>query len=182
MQNQNSQERGRSFSSAVKFRVFCVCIGIARCDEIKSHHSHPHSQNLHCLVLWLDLHHVYDVICARLTLLWALFCFVGRQGADTCAIGGVLQESAMMWAARRGYMTVVVDLLRVSPPTTGREYSGITIPHPTATMVALWYYSSFVNLLCVCNFMPCWQQQQGTCVSVVWMFTANISYPQAAYL
>lgn len=39
---------------------------------------------------------------------------LARQGADTCAIGGVLKESALMWAARQGYMTIIVDLLRVS--------------------------------------------------------------------
>lgn len=47
-------------------------------------------------------------------------CFVARQGADTCAIGGVLKESALMWAARQGYMTIIVDLLRVSDSSTNR--------------------------------------------------------------
>lgn len=41
-------------------------------------------------------------------------CLACRQGADTCAIGGVLKESALMWAARQGYMTIIVDLLQVS--------------------------------------------------------------------
>ena len=44
-------------------------------------------------------------------LLVALGC---GQGARPCAIGGVLKESALMWAARQGFMAVISDLLDVS--------------------------------------------------------------------
>lgn len=40
--------------------------------------------------------------------------FVCGQGAQPCAIGGVLKESALMWAARQGFMAVISELLDVS--------------------------------------------------------------------
>lgn len=35
------------------------------------------------------------------------------QGADARAYGGILQETALMWAARSGYMAIINDLLQV---------------------------------------------------------------------
>ncbi|CAM9670968.1 unnamed protein product [Pylaiella littoralis] len=55
-----------------------------------------------------------------------------KQGADTCAIGGVLQESALMWAARQGYMTIIVDLLRAGADCLHRNTYGQTALHLAA--------------------------------------------------
>ncbi len=67
-----------------------------------------------------------------------------RQGANTCAIGGVLKESALMWAARQGYMTIIVDLLRVSKPPnlanqpkSGAAGSTSPIPLPLSSRFSL---------------------------------------------
>lgn len=49
--------------------------------------------------------------CLTMLFWWP---FGGGQGAHPSAIGGVLKESALMWAARQGFMAVVSDLLDVS--------------------------------------------------------------------
>ncbi|CAN0121745.1 unnamed protein product [Scytosiphon promiscuus] len=55
-----------------------------------------------------------------------------KQRADTCAIGGVLKESALMWAARQGYMTIIVDLLQAGADCLHRNMYGQTALHLAA--------------------------------------------------
>eukprot|EP00903_Cladosiphon_okamuranus_P009592 g9131.t1 len=55
-----------------------------------------------------------------------------KQGAVTSAIGGVLKESALMWAARQGYMTIIVDLLRAGADPHHRNTYGQTALHLAA--------------------------------------------------
>lgn len=67
--------------------------------------------------LGLSLPFAIDDCSWSLALAWP--CAAGlptcsAQGADACAIGGVLQESALMWAARQGYVGIIVELLKVS--------------------------------------------------------------------
>ncbi|CAM9376033.1 unnamed protein product [Ectocarpus sp. 12 AP-2014] len=55
-----------------------------------------------------------------------------KRGADACAIGGVLKESALMWAARQGYMTIIADLLNAGADCLHRNTYGQTALHLAA--------------------------------------------------
>lgn len=82
------------------------------------------------------------------------------QDLDVSAIGGVLQESALMWAARQGHMTIIVDLLQVCgylPIIARARLDRYAMIRCSGT----W----FISLSLTAALYSCIIQQQSTCVS-----------------
>ncbi|CAM9916359.1 unnamed protein product, partial [Discosporangium mesarthrocarpum] len=54
------------------------------------------------------------------------------RGADSLAVGGILEESALMWAARQGYIAIILRLMDAGAEPHQRNVYGQTAVHLAA--------------------------------------------------